>query len=406
MTKVVYILIGFAVMLVSFIAGYQFANNTQVSNTHTAPKLKHEPVKVIDSNLIQNMRSNNVSNAGMLTTLTQLHDPLERSKGIYDFIQGLDITEFQPVIDNFVKSGQAKFKKPELILLLSSWAKNDPLSAVGYVSTITDPELMNIVLETWITNQPEEALSWLESNDSQELKDGAYFEGVVKGLASVDMDKALSLLQQLPTSSKRSAALHKIIGDVLVTNPDDIHLWINKFDNKLLRSEAYQIAVNSVATTNPKEAAALISEFSDERTIKRTGGQVAIHYFQENPEAAKEWIQSLPSSTIDYATEGALKEYILQDSHGASEWLYQLVSSKPEADFNRSIKTIIEEATHTNPMVAAEWITNLSSPTQQHDNYWSVLSYWTSRNPEAAKEWMEFRKSEIPQLIIDKFNDL
>jgi hypothetical protein len=62
-------------------------------------------------------------------------DPMERNKAWLDFLNKMDPAEFEGVVADFRNSGLTDTRMAEYSMLLTAWAKKDPLQALAYAAS-------------------------------------------------------------------------------------------------------------------------------------------------------------------------------------------------------------------------------------------------------------------------------
>jgi len=168
----------------------------------------------------------------------------------------------------------AEAREQALASALSSYASTDPTRAAAEVAAMAAGDSRNqaiqSVAQAWASTDPAAAAAWVakQGEDSNNA-----IRGVMMNWASQDSSAALSFIQQQPQ------------GD--------------------LRDEAVSSYVMSNRTANPQDSIQLAETISDEGDRGRTVGMAAMRWMQEDPAAAKEYIQN-STSISDGAKERIL----------------------------------------------------------------------------------------------------
>lgn len=147
-------------------------------------------------------------------------NPLDRSRSLLALIDQLAPGEFEEVIAKFRELGITQNRLGEYSMLLSAWAKVDPLAALEYAKVNTQGGFAsNTILATWAASDPDAALRWAEAAHDG---NGAnpYLAGVIRGIAELDPARATELLAGMPFSEQRGEALAGMMQHILKQGPD------------------------------------------------------------------------------------------------------------------------------------------------------------------------------------------
>ena len=83
-------------------------------------------------------------------------------------------------------------------MLLSAWAKHDPLAALDYASANTgSPFARQSILTSWAATDPIAAMRWAEDNHEGN-EANPWMVGVIRGIAASDPERATQLMNSMP----------------------------------------------------------------------------------------------------------------------------------------------------------------------------------------------------------------
>ncbi len=180
---------------------------------------------------------------------------LERVKQWLRFVKRLGPDEFKEAVANFRASNLSRYQPTEYSMLLSAWAKVDPIVALEYAKKNTDGSFASqTILTSWALKDPEAAMKWVELNCKRE-KDPSqwhaeYAEGmvaVIRGIAASDPARATALLESNPGLVKvvryvgyENEALLALQGEYLKQGPDAAREWAMSFRDEELRTRAVE----------------------------------------------------------------------------------------------------------------------------------------------------------------------
>jgi hypothetical protein len=86
-------------------------------------------------------------------------NPLDRNRALFDFVDRLGPDDFAAAVAHFRILGVTESRMGEYALLLSAWAKLDPLAALDFAKSNPDNKFVaSTALATWAANDPDAAM--------------------------------------------------------------------------------------------------------------------------------------------------------------------------------------------------------------------------------------------------------
>lgn len=340
----------------------------------------------------------------MVADIAHSEDAVERNNALLALIDNLAPQDFLSVIDAFRALGITRDRMGEYEMLLTAWAKVNPLEALEYAKANTSGSFAkNTILATWAAASPDAAIAWAEANHEDKEAPNPWLVGVIEGLAPHDIRRATSLMETLPRSEERGQALNTLIAQLMLKDPEDAKSWSLGITDEYLRSGAYARIAQVLAEKNPSDAAKWLAEKGDLDALNRIGERVSEALYRQSPEEATNWVTSLPPAAMSEAAEGVLKNTVRENPIQAAEWLAQLASQNPKINFDGSIREVIDGSTRRDSELAATWVRGLSNSDEQVRYYHRVLGDWNNRDSEAARTWVASNQDELPDSIRRRF---
>jgi hypothetical protein len=172
--------------------------------------------------------------------LMRTTDPIERSKAWLDFVNSVDPSEFESVVASFRSLGMTESRMTEYSMLLSAWAKKDPMQALEYAKENTGNRFArNTILTAWAAYDPDGAIRWAEQNhEAKEGEGNPWMIGVIQGLAASDPARASQLLASMNLSEERGEALGVLLPSILAQGPDAAKAWAAAITDESLKAGA------------------------------------------------------------------------------------------------------------------------------------------------------------------------
>jgi hypothetical protein len=336
-----------------------------------------------------------------VTALANLTDPLERSRGFLKMIDRLGPDEFLAVVDEFRGLGITTERMAEYQLLLTAWAKVDPITALDYAKENTGGGFArDTILATWARNDLEGSLAWAKSNHEGE---GAnpWMVGIINGIADIDPIRASQLTEDLPYSHERGEALRAVVGALMKTDPNQAREWAEAVGDEKLRSGAIAYVADALSRKEPEEAAQWLASVDNVEAQQRAAENVAERLANYDMDKAKAWAESLSPEVLDNAAEGVVDRLVEKDPIQAAEWLAQIGQS--DVNLDGAIGELIRGSARQDPYLAATWINGLSSQRDRERNYHRILGPWMETDKAAAQEFLQ--NTDVPDSIRKRFGN-
>jgi len=320
---------------------------------------------------------------GMRSALDQA-DPVDRARSWIDFLDQLSSDEFLDVITAFREGGVPEDRMGEYAMLLSSWARTDPIAALDYASENTGSHFARqTILATWATSDPDAALSWAEANHEG---DGAnpWLVGVIRGIAGTDPERATDIMLSLPFSRERGEALSAILPKILEQGADSAREWAMAITDEKLRDGAIRRIAEKLASTDPAGTADWLVTNPGEAS-SRTMDDVFSAWVKTDDSAAKSYFQNLaPGEARSNALRGIVNAMAWEDPREAATFMDQHSADATD----RVVQQFVWHSFREEPSIAADYIGKIDNQEERDRTYNRMLDGWLQRDEQAAMSWM------------------
>ena len=186
-----------------------------------------------------------------LAEMKNVVDPLDRARQWLQFVDSLGENEFESVVAAFREDGIPENRMGDYAVLLTAWAKLNPLAALDYASkNIKNPFAGQTILAAWAGYDPNSAISWAKANHKGDDAN-PWMVGVIKGIAFQDRELASSLLVEMPRSFERGQALDGLLPSLLQQGIDKTRDWVNSLTDDALRDGAMTRVANQTMDKDP-----------------------------------------------------------------------------------------------------------------------------------------------------------
>jgi hypothetical protein len=334
-----------------------------------------------------------------LEAIVRGENPLDRNRSLLAFIDQLGPGDFEAAVAKFRALGITDNRFGEYALLLSAWAKADPLAALAYASANTRGGFAtSTILGSWAFTDPEAAIRWAETNHKG---DGAnpYLPGIIRTLAGADPVRATQLLTSMPRSQERGEALDAMMPHLLTQGADAARAWIGALKDDALRDGAMMRSATQLAAIDPAGTATWLAANPGE-TSQRMMDDVYSVWAGNDLQSAMSSISSIAS---DENRSNALRGVVNNLANTDPKAALALMNRYPNDVSDRMVQQYVWHSFGSDPSSAVNQIARISNEGERNQMYGRMVGSWLNRDPSAANAWL--RTNPLPAAVqkeIDK----
>ena len=323
---------------------------------------------------------------------------LDRNRALLQFIDQLAPDEFADAISHFRSLGITDGRMGEYSLLLTAWAKADPLAALEYSVANTGGNFAtSTILATWAASDPEAAVRWAEANHEGDGPN-RHLIGIIRGIAETDPARATELMASMPRSEERGAALDAMMPHILRQGPEASRAWASAIGDDALRNGAMTRLAERLASVDPAGTADWLMANPGEATDRRMD-DVFMAWNQKDPGAAYSALNSLPAGDVrTNALRGIVRSVATQDPQQA----VALMNRYPNDINDRVVQDFAWHSFRSAPALVADQIARIGNEGSRDWMYRRMLDNWVERDPAAATNWIS--RNALPQSVVDHLN--
>lgn len=333
-----------------------------------------------------------------LAEMKTINDPLEKARMWLQFVDSLSEEQFLGVMEAFRADGVSPEEMGDYAILLTAWAKANPIAALEYAGKATsNPFARQTILASWASIDPNSAIAWAKENHKGE---GAnpWMVGVIKGLAFQDPSLASSLLTEMPRSGERGQALDHLLPSLLQQGVQQTRDWVASLTDPALKEGAMMRVAERTMEQDPLGTADWLIANPTEATNRRVDDALytmakkdlfaAMDYFNELPagDVRSNAFRGIVNAT---ATEDPQKAVAMMDAHSSDV-------------NNRVVEQFVWHSFRNNPELAVTNISRLTDTNQRDQMYNRTLEWWMERDQQAALNWVG--NNALPQNVTDRLN--
>lgn len=331
-----------------------------------------------------------------LGSILRGEDPLDRSRALLAFIDRLGPDDFEQAVAHFRSLGIDGSRRAEYAMLLSAWAKMDPLAALDYAKANNAGGFATgTVLATWATRDPDAALRWAEANH-EGTGPNPHLAGIIRGIAETNPERATELLAGMPRSRERGDALNGMLPHMLAQGVEATRSWIEGLTDAALRDGAIMRSAEELASMDPSGTAAWLLANPGEATQRRMD-DVYRQWARQDEQAALSAVTALPSGeNRSNALRGVISSIATHDPAAA----LSVMNRFPNDVNDGVVQNFVWHSLGNDPATAVSQISRLGNARQQEWMYRRTLETWLDRDASAATAWIQ--SNPLPQPVLDR----
>lgn len=329
-----------------------------------------------------------------LEQIVRGENALDRSRSMLAWIDSLAPSEFEAAVAKFRGLGITEARMGEYAMLLTAWAEVDPMAALAYTTKNTTSGMATgTVLAAWTSRDPESAIAWAESNHEGE-EANPYMVGIIRSLAATNPTRATELLQGLPFSSERGAALQAMIPHLLKQGPEAAKSWIAGLTDERLRDGATARFAEQMAKTDPANTASwLLANLGEAST--RSVDEVFVEFAKQDKGAAMSAFAQLPEGD---ARTRALRGLVTVEAQTDPVAAAKMMNTSPADVDDRMVYHFIWNSFDKAPSVAANQIAQIKDEENRNRMYQRALGSWLENDQAAAQNWIN--SANLPENVL------
>lgn len=381
----------------AFIAGRASAPNDEAQAKDTVSSIPDRPTRGSSGQNSAGSASGNRlranQNSGLadspaavaeMKRIMETVDPLARAQAWLDFINTLEPDQYEGVVADFRDSGFTRENMNEYAMLLTAWAKNDPLEALDYAQANTgSPFARNTILATWVASDPEAAISWANSNYDGD-KANPYMVGVIRGLAQYDPTRASELLATMPYSEERGNALGAILPHIMSQGGDAAKNWATSIEDDRLRDGAIRRVSEQLAKSDPRGTAEWLTSNGGDAANGAIDNVMGV-WTKEDSSSAIAHFEGMASGQLrTNALRGISNQIAMENPREAANFLD---SHANDADDN-AYRQFVWHSFRDDPAIAADYIARIGNEGERDQMYRRTLEGWMRQDFDGASQWI------------------
>ena len=354
-------------------------------------------------------------------------DPLNRVQRLMSYVNGLSPKEMPEALVALQESAPQwdPHMKMAVGLLLTRWATADSDAAFAHVEKMKNKDQARdatfSILRALASQDPQKALEWMSGRGKDMSKNDWMGHALAGTIASEwvrqDPDAALAWANSLP-KNQRQGALGGALETIAASDPVEAakrlldldsgearekaagniaNLWAKRAPQEAMewamtlegddRESAMSRALGGWASVEPEEAASFINEIPAEERTDSQVREVGRRWASQEPSKAAQWLTDQPESRGRTDAVGyAMWHWTNEDPGGAADWILE----QPRGDFrDNGIASIAKATFEEDPSSAVTWAATIDNDKQREGSIERGVREWAKQEPEQARNWVQ-----------------
>lgn len=251
----------------------------------------------------------------------------------------------------------------------------------------------------WGQLSPKQALAYA---DSQTTGMSFSHAAIIRGWVAENPEAAFRYYQENKKDAPRSSSILEIIARGMAhAAPDGAFKWLNSLEEKDKR-HAFPAILTNMAREHPERLAEFTAKVPPE-TLDKYGLCVPLtrHWAACDWDAARQWIDTLPSSMKETALEAAADALVLQNPDQAT----QIWKELPEARQQQMSEHIVRKLADKSAIQSLEWITRHADESQSLPLTRHVVNYSNSASKELKDYALSMPESARKDYVLGQIVD-
>ena len=336
--------------------------------------------------------------AARLEQIRNMADPMERQRALLAFIDQLGPGEFEAVAEQYRTMHHLGGGGDEYSMLLRGWAKVDPLGALAFVEKHPNAQHgRSRILESWAGRDAAAAEAWAIANHEGDGPN-PHMASVIAGIAPHDIGHATRLIEAMPNSRERGAAVAEMTRALLVAGVDAAKAFPETIADPQLRGGFVNEIANRIARQDPQDAANWLASLGEGEMQRRAARGVGEALARQDQSKAAAWVSQLKPEARAEAAVAVIPILSSGDIEGTARWVNTLAGTP---DYDRAVEAFVWSCDQRAPEQSAAWIRAVANQDQQRRLYHRMLGTWAGRDANAVRQWVV--ANDVPEDIRRRF---
>jgi hypothetical protein len=299
---------------------------------------------------------------------------------------GIAVRDFESIARAAAISPDDIENESLLRVLVSEWAKKDPLAAIQFAQELERNDLVYEGLLQMAQFNADYALNWIEQNEGTAGTQRYFTMAVYQGMAKMDPVGAVVRVEQMPAGAQRDELLSITVNQWAKQDIQAAFDWLDTVEPTPQFTYIYNQVMGNYIEQDPVQAAALITDMNSGDNKLSFASQVACELADQDVDYAVEWVQTLDGDEKKYALMGIL--YRWADGPVASGALNYILEHPEEPGYDNLFATVAVKMSHNQPD-ELEAVFESMTETDQISAAEQLASVYSVNDSDKCNEWLQ-----------------
>ena len=305
----------------------------------------------------------------------------------------------------WVKENTASHEKDyKLKVIFQRWAENNPEDLYKYANEIKSEELRNYgykqVFESFVKKDLTKAIKLLEdialTQDTKLL--GAILSNSSQTWIQNNPESAIEFLDKIPDGVTKDDFLDTLAHTWSYKNPVDTIEWIETLPKSKSKNRYINSALNHLVQKDLSAASRYVETIQDDPQLASEACKtVFTKWCEYDPEKATTWLLQFEDHITSKFSYNATYKWLQRDVDEALEWLEKLPRGHTR---DNSISAVVEKFYLEDPEIALEWAETITDGNARNKNIKKIANNWIRQDKATALSML--KNSSLSSTDIDK----
>ena len=253
------------------------------------------------------------------------------------------------------------------------------------------------ILFSWGAERPDEALAWLNSLTDRHLRT-VLLERAARITFTNNPERSLPLALAMSEGANRTERLSRLLGEWAKKDPSAALAWIREHDEPGVASASASVQAAILANIARDEPATALAEWQalpDGAAKTAALTPIAEAWSATDPGAALQWLAEQEKARQSYTShENLIYIWAQKDPLAALRWAEEKNQGDMRANYLRAIAGNWQQK--ANRAATADLYSKIKDQTLRADTLTAHISEWHSKDPAAARAWLEKSSALTP----------
>ncbi len=337
-----------------------------------------------------------------LHTAFKAGSPVERYASLAEMLDNLSPENLSKVLAAFRDIPMTPEHLNEYKMLLYAWTKFDREGAMKFIednernSRIDKADLLDPVMSSWATEDPEKALAWFQKLP-EEQRTHQLEKSLISGWAANNPHEAAKYLEKQKPDRNREYLIGEIANHMFKESTSGATNWAESIKDPKFKEQAFEELTEDWVSVDPEAAADWLRGYVHKGYAKEAIEDLGRGWIKTDPDAATDWFASLPESwSKSMGVQKMARSWAEDDLAALGEWLNEQPDS---GSTDLGVQAYSERLMDFSPESALGSALNINNDGLRNKTVQDLGQKWYREDPDSAAAWAQANNYPVEQLM-------